>query len=230
MTSTNDQRPRHGRATSTSGRPTRAATRRPSASRRSSRAASATAPSSSSTASSRRTARKSSIEVVNLLLGQGNDTLHGRRHARSGHRRQADRHDRDHARVTGAGGVPDRDAQAHAAAAVRLEVAGLPRRPAGPHHGLRARHLDGRSASPTTTRRTRSTTPSCTSAGRSLTSQAALDAVAVRRQRLEDGRQRDHGRRRHGRHSSRARPATGSTDGFIVGQTITINGVTGSWR
>ena len=72
---------------------------------------------------------KSTIEVVNLLLGQGNDNFDDPRHARPGRRGQAHRHDRHHADGDGHRPPP--------LGAVRLEVAGLPRRPARPHLRLR---------------------------------------------------------------------------------------------
>ena len=75
MTSTTLSRLRPGRRTSTSARRTRAATRRPSASRRSSRAASASARVQFVDGKFDTNGAKSTIEVVNLMLGKGNDSL-----------------------------------------------------------------------------------------------------------------------------------------------------------
>ena len=92
----------------------------------------------------RRTARSRTIEVVNLLLGVGNDRLDVQGTLDPGRRREADRHDRDH--DAGAPAPASRRSRriASAGRAVRLEGAGLPGRHARHDHrlpGLRRHRL-----------------------------------------------------------------------------------------
>ena len=101
MTSTTLSGLRARRRTSTSARRTRAATRRPSASPRSSRAGSASARVQFVDGKFQTNGAKSTIEVVNLLLGEGNDSLDIQGTLDPDDRREADRHDRRSPRATG---------------------------------------------------------------------------------------------------------------------------------
>ena len=195
---------------------------------RSSPAASASAPSSSSTASSRPTARKSTIEVVNLLLGIGNDQLDI----------QGTIDPDDAVKLTGTI-IDSRPARA---AGVRRSTSPARSRSTGRR---RASSSASRSTSPASPgivegrrllRRRPRPTPSTTrvmhlqpAPGARRRRQLAAARATSHRARSVSSTSRSRGDvRRPAR--SRAPPASWIADGFVVGQRVTITGLTGSWR